>query len=139
MNRKSISTEERIHQLQQSIEQLRGLLHAYIEQNLIRHFLENKTPAVVKPVAADQVKLQWTGTVVDFSLLVYALQGVGVVNNGKAEIKSMMTGLGNLFNIDPGNYSSTFQEFLERKKGFTNITDRMVDAIRKKINNSLNN
>ncbi len=58
---------------------------------------------------------------------------------GKADLKSMMTGMGGLFNIDPGNNSSTFQESLERKKGFTNITDRMVDAIRKEINSSLNN
>ena len=83
--------------------------------------------------------MQWTYSKIDLTLLTYALKDLGVFNEGKADLKTIIRCFEYMFDIDLGNYSSSFQDVLERKKGFTNITDKLREALRKRIDNSLNN
>jgi RteC protein len=87
--------------------------------------------------APDNLKLKWTYSKVGLAELIYALKELGVFNNGKAELKSITACFEYMFSIDLGNITSTFQEILQRKKGFTNITDRLREGFVKKIDSSL--
>jgi len=70
-------------------------------------------------------KLQWTGSKVDLIELIYALQAVGSINNGKAEIKELATELQTIFNINLGDFYRTFIEIRARKINRTKFLDRL--------------
>jgi hypothetical protein len=85
----------------------------------------------------DEISLKWTYSKIGLTELIYALKELGVFNNGKADLKSIAQCFEHMFSIDLGNISSAFQEILERKKGYTNITDRLREVFLKKIDSSL--
>ncbi len=136
MNRKTTSSEEQLDKIHQSLEQLRILLFTNLGHNLTRHLLENK-PSVSVPDPGIE-KLQWTYSKNGLTELSYSLWKLGVFNNGKAELKAITRCFEYTFNVDLGNVTSTYQEFLQRKKGYTTIIDKLKEALLRKINESLN-
>ena len=66
-----------------------------------------------------QSKLKWTGTISGLTELMYPL--VKYVNHGNVNVKDIVVGFQQLFNVDLGNYSRTIQEIKRRKSGDNNF------------------
>jgi hypothetical protein len=136
VNRKTNAAEQHLEMICQGLDQIRIMLTTYFEKKLIQHGIAENAPVAPAP---EIIRLQWTGTKIDLTCLIYALWELGVINDGDAELKTIIQCFEYVFNIDLGNYSSSFQDILERKKGFTNITDKLREALHKKIDRSLGN
>ncbi len=116
-SRPSAYSDERLDQIQQSLDQCRILLFTHLEQNLVRTLLEKTTPVESpSPSASEPEKLTWTYSKVGLTELIYSLKELGVFNHGKAELKKIVHCFEYMFNVDLGNVSSSFQEILERKR-----------------------
>jgi RteC protein len=84
----------------------------------------------------ENLRLIWTRSKIDLVELIYALRELGAFNHGKAELKAITRCFEYMFSFELGNISSSFQEILERKKSYTNITDKLRDVFLKKVENS---
>jgi len=73
--------------------------------------------------------LKWTGTKLALIELIYALQSVDAINNGKADIKQIADSFEGLFNISLGNYYRHFQEIRLRKNGKANFIDDLKEKL----------
>ena len=82
-----------------------------------------------KPVSS----LQWTASKAGLVELIYALQSVGVYNNGTAEIKEIAQLFEMMFQVDLGNYYHTFNEIRLRKKNRAQLLDQMKEKLVKKM------
>lgn len=71
--------------------------------------------------------LRWTGTKSALIELIYSLQSVDAINNGKADIKQIADLFEGVFNISLGNYYRHFQEIRLRKSGKANFLDQLKD------------
>jgi len=79
--------------------------------------------------------LKWTGSKAALVELVYALQAVGVFNNGAADVKQVATAFEELFDLRLGNYYDVFQQIRMRKINPTKFLDVMKDRLILRINN----
>jgi len=77
--------------------------------------------------------LRWTDSKVAMIELIYAIQTAGIIDNGKAEIKQIVTAFQQLFNIDLGNYARVFAEIRMRKNGQTTFLDRIKESLIRRI------
>ncbi len=84
----------------------------------------------------ENLRLTWTHSKIGLVELIYALKELGVFNHGKAELKAITHSFEYMFSFELGNISSAFQEILERKKSYSNITDKLRDVFLKKVENS---
>ena len=84
----------------------------------------------------ENLRLTWTYSKIGLVELIYALRELRVFNNGEAELKAITACFEYMFSFDLGNISSAFQEILERKKSYTNITDKLRDVFLKKVDSS---
>lgn len=73
--------------------------------------------------------LKWTGSKAALVELIYALQAVGVFNNGAADVKQVATCFQELFDIQLGNYYDTFQQIRMRKIN----PAKFVDVLKEKL------
>lgn len=64
----------------------------------------------------------------------YAIYANGSLNNGKVDIKEIMTYLESSFNIDLGDYYRTYLSLKNRKRGQTVFLDSLKEALIKKMN-----
>lgn len=76
---------------------------------------------------------QWTDTKAALIELAYALQARGAVNNGKGDIKKIITDLEILFNVELGNFYRTFQNMRIRKKNTTPFLDGLKESLERKM------
>jgi len=86
---------------------------------------------LIKTISSEysESTLLWTGTKTALMELIYALQSVDMINNGKADIKQLATSFETLFNINLGNYYRYMQEMKLRKNGRTNFIDLMKEKL----------
>jgi hypothetical protein len=84
----------------------------------------------------ENLRITWTYSKIGLVELIYALRELSVFNHGKAELKAITNCFEYMFSIDLGNISSSFQEILERKKSYTNITDKLRNVFLKKVESS---
>ena len=132
---KTFSPDWQFASLLSAIDRLTILAYAILVPDAV-----DTIPATINAEALpepDVVGLKWTYSKIGLTELIYALKELGVFNNGKAELKSIAQSFEHMFSIDLGNISSSFQEILERKKGYTNITDKLREVFLKKIDSSL--
>jgi len=64
-----------------------------------------------------QHKLKWTGSIVEWVELVYALHSVGYADGGQASLKKLFAYLGEVFDIEVKEFSRTFIDVKNRVKG----------------------
>lgn len=102
-------------------------LHCYVLGALTR--LKTTPPAV----SGDNHPLNWTGKKSDLIELVYGIQARGIVNNGNAEIRQLITGMEYLFNVQLGNFYRTFQNMRERKKDRTPFLRSLIESVEQKM------
>lgn len=76
---------------------------------------------------------RWTGTKVAAIELGYAIYAMGVLNNGNADIKDIMTFMEASFKIDLGDYYRTYITIRDRKKDRTIFLTGLIQALLKKM------
>jgi len=70
-------------------------------------------PLESKPKA----KLKWTGSIVEWVELIYALYAAGVINGGKVTLKKLFRTMGEVFGFEVREFSNYFMNIKRRVKG----------------------
>ncbi len=78
-------------------------------------------------------KNKWTATKVAAIELGYAIYAAKVIDNGKADIREIMTALQNVLGIDLGDYYRTYIAIKSRKKDRTAFLKYLSDCLEKRM------
>jgi len=78
-------------------------------------------------------KTKWTGTKVAAIELGYGIYAAKVIDNGKADIREIMTALQNVLGIDLGDYYRTYIAIKSRKKDRTAFLKYLADCLEKRM------
>lgn len=107
-----------------------------IANELLRLYLEDQLVTLEHGTAQNfsqrnpNAKLNWTGSKVALTELIYALQTEGVFNNGSADLKDIAEYFSEIFNIEIGQYRRTFLEIRvrrdERAKFISSLRDKLI-------------
>ncbi|WP_293906149.1 RteC domain-containing protein [Sphingobacterium sp. UBA5670] len=89
-----------------------------------------------KEIPRAMTALTWTGTKMELVELGYALHSAKSLNNGKVELKKIMMGLEQLFNIEIGQYSRYYQNLLIRKGSRTPYTEKLIEDLSQRMEDS---
>jgi hypothetical protein len=76
---------------------------------------------------------RWTATKIAAVELGYAIFAAGVLNNGQADIKEIMTFMEASFQIDLGDYYRTYITMKDRKKDRTSFLNSLIKSLLKKM------
>lgn len=76
---------------------------------------------------------RWTATKIAAVELGYAIYAAGVLNNGQADIKEIMTFMEASFQIDLGDYYRTYITMKDRKKDRTSFLNSLIKSLLKKM------
>ena len=76
---------------------------------------------------------RWTATKIAAVELGYAIYAAGVLNNGQADIKEIMTFMEASFQIDLGDYYRTYITMKDRKKDRTSFLNCLKKSLLKKM------
>jgi hypothetical protein len=75
-------------------------------------------------------KLQWTGSIVEWVELVYALYAVKRINNGKISLKELFQQMGEIFDFEVKEFANYFMNIKNRTDWHrTKFTDLLKDAV----------
>lgn len=86
--------------------------------------------------ALEPPPLTWTASKADLIELVYGLQSMGVFNNGKADVKSVLNCLQSCFGVTVANIYGYFQSMRIRKKNRTPFLDKMKEHVIRRMDES---
>ena len=101
----------------------------------IQIYIENEIHKLQRDDSSEQISElksdhRWTGSKVSLIELIYALQSEGVLNDGKSDLKDVVTLFESVFNIDLGQYHRSFLEIrgrkIERTRFLCTLRDRLV-------------
>lgn len=81
---------------------------------------------------------RWTGTKVAAIELGYAIYAAGVLNNGNADIKEIMTYIEASFKIDLGDYYRAYLTIRERKRDRTAFLNSLIEKLLRKMDENDN-
>lgn len=81
---------------------------------------------------------RWTGTKVAAIELGYAIYAAGVLNNGNADIKEIMTYIEASFKINLGDYYRTYLTIRERKRDRTAFLNSLIEKLLRKMDENDN-
>ena len=81
---------------------------------------------------------RWTGTKIAAIELGYAIYAAGVLNNGNADIKEIMTYIEASFKIDLGDYYRTYLTIRERKRDRTAFLNSLIEKLLRKMDENDN-
>ena len=108
--------------------------------DMLEIYLEQKLQSIDKQVIIDKSRatlpdnpFRWTASKVAAIELGYAIYAAGVLNNGNADIKEIMTYLEASFKIDLGNYYRTYLTMRERQKDKTSFLTNLIDKLLRKM------
>lgn len=76
---------------------------------------------------------RWTATKIVAVELGYAIYAAGILNNGQADIKEIMTFMEASFQIDLGDYYRTYITMKDRKKDRTSFLNSLIKSLLKKM------
>jgi hypothetical protein len=98
----------------------------FTEKCLLAELTAASCPLNTKPKA----QLKWTGSIVEWVELIYTLHEVGVINGGKASLKTLFHTMGEVFGFDVKEYANYFMNIKRRIKG-----DRttFLDTLKRKL------
>jgi hypothetical protein len=78
----------------------------------------------------NRTTLQWTGSIVEWVELIYALYLVKRINNGKISLKELFRQTGEVFNFEVKEFANYFMNIKNRTDGHrTKFTDLLRDAV----------
>ena len=78
-------------------------------------------------------QMQWTGSKVGLTEVIYSFAALETFNNGKATVKMISDYLEKVFFVNLGNTSATFQDIRNRKTGNTKFIDSMREGVERWI------
>ena len=81
---------------------------------------------------------RWTATKIAAVELGYAIYAAGILNNGQADIKEIMTFMEASFQIDLGDYYRTYITMKDRKKDRTSFLNSLIKSLLKKMDEDYN-
>lgn len=106
---------------------------------MLRIYLNKKMNGLEKKLFIDKKRatlpignLRWTGPLVALTEIGYGFDASKYVNNGKADIKEIMTGLEVLFNVDLGKYYRTYTSMRDREEQ-TKYLNIIIDRLKKRM------
>lgn len=77
--------------------------------------------------------LPWTDSKAALIELAYALRARGAVKNGKCDVKEVITGLEQLFDVRLGNFYRVYQGMRIRKKSRTPFLDSLKESLERRM------
>lgn len=108
--------------------------------DILEIYLQQRLQAIEKQEVIDASRaslpdnpFQWTGTKIAAIELGYAIYAAGVLNNGNAGIKEIMTYIEASFKIDLGDYYRTYLTMRERKKDKTSFLTTLINKLLRKM------
>ena len=107
------------------------MLEIYLQQRLQE--LERKEVIENSRTSLPDNTFLWTGTKIAAIELGYAIYAAGVLNNGNADIKEIMTYIEASFKIDLGDYYRTYLAIRERKKDKTSFLTNLINKLLQKM------
>jgi hypothetical protein len=100
-----------------------------MERNLIA------CPLLCSP--AKPGNLQWTGNVVEWVELIYALYAAGKINDGQTSLKELFLQMGEIFGIEVKEFAVYFMNIKNRTDGHrTKFMDFLRNAVLEKMKES---
>ena len=107
------------------------MLEIYLQQRLQE--LERKEVIENSRTSLPDNPFQWTGTKIAAIELGYAIYAAGVLNNGNADIKEIMTYIEASFKIDLGDYYRAYLSMREKKKDRTSFLTSLIVRLLQKM------
>jgi len=100
----------------------------FVEKQILVEKIIECSP--VKQSEAYQSKMKWTGSVVEWVEMIYALYLVKRINDGKISLKELFKQFGNIFDFEVKEFANYFMNIKNRKDGRrTKFTDLMRNSL----------
>lgn len=112
------------------------MLEIYLQQRLQE--VERQEVIETSRASLPDNPFRWTGTKTAAIELGYAIYAAGVLNNGNADIKEIMTYIEASFKIDLGDYYRTNPTIRERKRDRTAFLNSLIEKLLRKMNENDN-
>ena len=107
------------------------MLEIYLQQRL--QDVERQEVIEISRASLPDNPFRWTGTKIAAIELGYAIYAAGVLNDGNADIKEIMTYIEASFKIDLGDYYRTYLAIRERKKDKTSFLTNLINKLLRKM------
>lgn len=107
------------------------MLEIYLQQRLQE--LERKEVIENSRTSLPDNPFQWTGAKIAAIELGYAIYVSGVLNNGNADIKEIMTYIEASFKIDLGDYYRAYLSMRDKKKDRTSFLTSLINKLLRKM------
>ena len=107
------------------------MLEIYLQQRLQN--VEREEVIEASRASLPDNPFKWTGTKVAAIELGYAIYAAGVLNNGNADIKEIMTYIEASFKVDLGDYYRAYLTMRERKRDRTSFLNSLIEKLLKKM------
>lgn len=107
------------------------MLEIFLQQQLQK--VERQEVINISQTSLPDNPFRWTGTKIAAIELGYAIYAAGVLNNGNADIKEIMTYIEASFKIDLGDYYRTYLTMRERKKDKTSFLTTLINKLLRKM------
>uniref|UniRef100_UPI0022E61D44 RteC domain-containing protein n=2 Tax=Bacteroides TaxID=816 RepID=UPI0022E61D44 len=107
------------------------MLEIYLQQRL--QDVEKQEIISISRASLPDNPFRWTGTKIAAIELGYAIYAAGVLNDGNADIKEIMTYIEASFKIDLGDYYRTYLAIRERKKDKTSFLTNLINKLLRKM------
>lgn len=107
------------------------MLEIYLQQRL--QDVERQEVIETSRASLPDNPFRWTGTKIAAIELGYAIYAAGVLNDGNADIKEIMTYIEASFKIDLGDYYRTYLAIRERKKDKTSFLTNLINKLLRKM------
>lgn len=108
------------------------MLEIYLQQRLQN--IEKQEVIECSRASLPDNPFQWTAPKVAAIELGYSIYAAGVLNNGNADIKEIMTYIEASFKIDLGDYYRTYLAMRERKRDRTPFLNSLIQKLLRKMN-----
>lgn len=107
------------------------MLEIYLQQRLQE--VERQTVQEISRASLPDNPFRWTAPKVAAIELGYSIYAAGVLNNGNADIKEIMTYIEASFKIDLGDYYRTYLAMRERKRDRTPFLNNLIQKLLRKM------
>lgn len=107
------------------------MLEIYLQQRLQN--VERQEVIETSRVSLPDNPFRWTAPKIAAIELGYAIYAAGVLNDGNADIKEIMTYIEASFKIDLGDYYRTYLAIRERKKDKTSFLTNLINKLLRKM------
>lgn len=108
------------------------MLEIYLQQRLQN--IEKQEVIECSRASLPDNPFRWTAPKVAAIELGYSIYAAGVLNNGNADIKEIMTYIEASFKIDLGDYYRTYLAMRERKRDRTPFLNSLIQKLLRKMN-----